>query len=184
MLEQIQPVQNDSIAGENQEQNLAPAEVKTEAKDVQDVQPQMDAQKVIEIIESQDKALAAAETKIVSLKRKIKAGFVEEEPEAIDIEERVERKVNEILAGQKKVEEDNDLNEIQKIRRQNSELLESLRASKSISNSSLGSNQDKAKIEPDILKGFSEKEISIINYRANALGMTPREYAIKKKLTP
>ena len=70
MEEQNQPVQTDLNAGEGQENQNSET---TGAENQQQAEAdQMDSRKVIEQFEADDKALAAAETKIVSLKRQLR----------------------------------------------------------------------------------------------------------------
>ena len=176
MSEELKPVQTDSNAGGNQE-NQNSSNVETQG------QVEVDSQKVIELLEAQDKALAAAETKIVSLKRKAKKveEVIEGESGEEDLDARIERRVQEVLAGQRKEDTDSELVEIQRVRKLNSELAASLRAKASISNSSVGAGQGgKKEPEDDPLKGLNEKDRELIERRAAALRITPQEYARKK----
>lgn len=180
-MEENKPVQNDSTAGENQENQNSKSGAENQQQETQK-ESEIDSQKVIELLEGSDKALAAAETKIVSLKREnknLKDGVTGEEDE--DLKVKIQELSDEI-ATLKNKKSDEDLAEIQSARKLNSELIQALKAKNSISNTSLGSNQSKFKQEEDVMKGFNATDIAIFERRASALGISVQEYIKKSGL--
>lgn len=175
-MENTQPVQNSQDAGTE-------PKVEPVVTPVEDQTTQMDTQKVIDLLEESDKALTAAETKIVSLKRKSKTKKTEQEysdePEE-NLDDKINRLLEERLASQRQEFEDIELQRIVETKKKMTEFRAALLAKRTVSNSSMGSNQSVAKPENDPLKNFSEKDLEIISYRAKQLGMDPKEYARKK----
>ena len=163
MSEELKPVQQDPIAGEG-----APAEVvetKTELEAEQD-KSALDETVIADAIaalDNSDKALAAAEKRIIRDKRKAKEGG---EIEHDDFEDRVAEEVARQLAAQiVRPEKDTELEAVQAQRAKNaaetkrlSELAQALKAKRSITNQSGGSNQDKLRPAIDLSKSLNDEQ--------------------------
>ena len=179
-MEEIkQPVQTSQDAGTEQKQEEV-SDKKT------DQESSLDPQKVIELLDESDKALSAAEAKIVSMKReqRHKKSEREEDEESNvseeDLTDRIDRRIKEVMSAGSQAHKDVELEEIQKTKKKTQELRASLLAKLTTSNSSMGSNQSKPQSEEDPLKDLSERDKQVLQRRASVLGMTLKEYAQKK----
>ena len=115
MSEELKPVHQDPIAGEG-----APAEVKTEPEAEQD-KPALGETVITDalaVLEESDKALAAAEKRIIRDKRKVRA---EKEGDEVDFEERVREEVARQLEATRPREDDVELKSIQAQREKNAQ---------------------------------------------------------------
>lgn len=156
-MEEIKPVVEVPNAGEEQK----PAEVTSE--EVQTGQDETVLADALAVLSESEKALTAAETKIVSLKRKAKQERDGFEPDDIDsrIEEAVQRRMEE-LNLRKSEEDDQELKSIQlqkkalqDQRQKLAEISESLKAKHSIQTGGGESNQDKLKPAIDYSKALT-----------------------------
>jgi Mg2+ and Co2+ transporter CorA len=170
MSDELKPVGADG-------QDAGTDTVVTENQSGTEINNGVDSQTVVELLEAQDKALAAAETKIVSLKRKLKSGDYGDEPQDEDdlraqitaLQEKVEK-----LTSSK--DEDSDLKELQAQRKRVNELTESLKAKNAISSALAGNNQDKFVPEEDLAKRYSKADLAIYQRVADRKGLKLNEY--------
>ena len=134
----------------------------------------LDSAELASLIEQQDKALAKAEKKIVALKREAKQedNFDEE-----TIEDKVNRIVEERLSQQtSQPERDKDLDEIQRLRKKNAEILETLRSKAALSNNSLGTTQARIRPEEDLTKKYTRDDLVVLQRRADQKKISLKEY--------
>jgi len=166
MEETTPPVQTPPDAGTENKETTPPLEQKAE----------IDSQAILELVESQEKALAAAEKKIVSLKRKLKGEGEDEEADTktqiVELQEQIQE-----LRG----EHDEELVELRKAREKAKELAEALRAKASLQKTGLGTNQDKLRPEEDLTKGYSPEDLTLMERIASKRGMTVKEYLKSRK---
>jgi len=159
---------------------------KQEKDPVQELQ--LEAQKALDIAATEKERREKAEDKIVKLKRKFKELGLdddedeEDKPEVPDLEALTQAVEERVLAkiGPKEKEKDSEL---ERSKAAIAELTETLKSKKSITNSSIGSNQDRYEPEEDPLKRLSAADLRFLESRAQRANMTVREYLKKHPLS-
>jgi len=177
MEKENKPVEeNTPIAGEEQETETSEKSGETNTEEKNEVS----AETLLKELEATDGALEAAQKKIVHLKK----GGKEVDADA-DLREEVEdlrEKLNS-LTDEKADEGTSDLLKvIEEQRKRNLELRQTLISKQTTSNTALGSNQSKPKVEADVLDGYSAEDIRFLEVRAKRKGYSDvRSYLKSKK---
>jgi len=188
MVEEKQSVINEEKAGapnekETQEQSNKPTGTESAKDKINKADErktiEMDTQEVLSLLEADEQALKKAEDKIVNLKRRLKGGVGEDDDLRGQVEELREKL--EQLTSYREDQADKDLLELQASRKKNAELTAILRSKMSISNNSLGSNQDKLRPEENPAKEYSAQELAIFRRMAARRNITLEEYLKSKK---
>lgn len=127
-----------------------------------------------------------AEKRIVKLKKKLKEAGVEDDDDDNDstgatqqpnIEELVDKKIEERLAARQQTEE----SALARANRTIDELKTTIKSKAGGGNTSAGSNQDRYESEEDPTKGLSPGDRVLLERRASAAGTSLKEYLKKRK---
>lgn len=179
LMEKIQPVTNDPNAGTDNPPVEAVASQEIATQDSTQLSVIADA---LAVIQESDKALADAERKIVSQKRKLKG---QDEPE--DIDARVEEAVRRVLEERQPVEDDKETQAIQKQRAELAakaqrlrEAETALKAKLAISSGGEGQNQDKLRPKEDLSKTLNEEQLALYQKLADDRGL-PLDTVLREK---